>query len=367
MARFNLPDITFANKSVEQIETEVLSRYEKEANVNLAPADPRRKLLQAIVILLAQQRSLIDYSAKMNLLSYAEDPFLDHLGALTNTWRLQAQPAKATMRFLFSINNMQTIPLGTRVTPGNGLFFAVEQEVTVQPGQTQVDVLVVCMEAGTMGNGYLPGQINQLVDPLPWVQSVTNISASEGGSDIESPDSYANRIRLAPESFSVAGPDGAYEFWAKTASPLIADVSVRSPSPGVVEIRPLLKDGIIPGQEILDQVWATCSDKTVRPLTDMVKVLAPEVVSFDISVTYWIASSSAGSLQEAIEKAVQSYVMWQKTKLGRDINPSELTRLMVNAGAKRVEIASPTFMRLESYQVAEAANVTVNYGGLEDD
>jgi phage-related baseplate assembly protein len=370
MARFNLPDISFAQKTPQQIEADIVARFESITGIKLAPADPRRKFFQAIVYLLAQQRSLIDYSAKMNLLSYAEESYLDHLGTFTDTKRLSAQPATTTVRFHFSVTQPQTIPAGTRVTAGDGLFFATNQPVEIQAGQTYVDAEVECTEAGTKGNDYLPGQINQLVDPLPWVQSVENITISEGGADKESDDAYAERIRHAPESFSVAGPEGAYEFYARSASPLIADVKVLSPSPGVVEIRPLLKEGDLPGQEILDKVLATCSPKNIRPLTDYVKVLAPDVVTFDLDVTYWISSSLAESetgLRTAVEKAVQAYVLWQKTKLGRDINPSELNRLMVNAGAKRVEIASPVYKKVEKHQVAIAANVTVNYGGLEDE
>ncbi|MFD2089923.1 baseplate J/gp47 family protein [Brevibacillus brevis] len=50
------------------------------------------------------------------------------------------------------------------------------------------------------------GKLNQLVDPLPFVQSVSNVTESGGGADEEDDDSYAERIRQAPESFSVAGP-----------------------------------------------------------------------------------------------------------------------------------------------------------------
>jgi phage-related baseplate assembly protein len=369
MARFNLPDVSFAQKSPEQIEADIVARFEKMMDVKLAPGDPRRKFFQAVVYLLSQQRSVIDYSAKQNLLSYAEGSFLDHLGTFTDTERLSAQPAKTTVRFRFTVAQQQTIPAGTRVTAGDGVFFEIKQPVVVQAGQTQVDVEAECTEAGTKGNDYLPGQINRLVDPLPWVQSVENITISEGGADEESHDSYAERIRQAPESFSVAGPDGAYIYWARTANPLIIDVSVRSPSPGVVEIRPLLQNGGIPGQEILDRVLATCSDRKVRPLTDFVQVLAPETVSYDIDLTYWIStkdSSVATAIQTRVQQAIDEYKLWQKSKLGRDIDPSELIARVKNAGAKRVAVTSPVYQAVGVHQVAVENLITVTYGGLED-
>lgn len=370
MTRFNLPDITFAEKSAQQIEADIVNRFQKITGQALALADPRRKFIQALVPILAQQRSLIDFGAKQNLLGYSIGDSLDHIGALADTERLQPTAAKTTVRFTLSTAFQQTIPVSTRVTSGDGIFFATTEAVTVADGQTSVDVEAECIQTGTVGNGYLPGEINQLVDPIQWVQSVENITESQAGADLEEDDAYSERIRQAPESFSVAGPDGAYLYWARTANQSIIDVSVRSPSPGVVEIRPLLSEGEIPGQEILDAVLAVCSSKTIRPLTDNVQVLAPEQVSYDITLTYYIntsESSVAASIQVKVDQAIEDYKLWQKAKLGRDIDPSELITQVKNAGAKRAVVTLPAYQQVLSYQVATDNLVTVTYGGLEDD
>lgn len=370
MARFNLKDITIVDKSPEKIEAEALALYEAETGIRLAPADPRRKFIQVMIALLAQQRSNIDFSAKQTLLAYAVGDNLDHLGVPSDTPRLAPSRAKSTQRFHLSVTQQQTVPKGTRVTAGDDVVFATVQDVSVQSSQTYVDVEVECTVPGEIGNGYVPGELSQLVDPLPWVSHVENLTTSEGGADWEADDPYADRIRQAPEKFSVAGPDGAYIYWARTASSLIVDVSVRSPSPGVVEIRPLLKGGGIPGQEILDIVKEVCNDRKVRPLTDKVDVLPPKVVDYDISVTYWIdieKSTVAASIQEEVQKAIETYKLWQKSKLGRDIDPSELITRIKNAGAKRAVVDLPTYTKLERYQVAKENQVFVMYGGLEDD
>ncbi|MGF9907259.1 baseplate assembly protein [Brevibacillus porteri] len=370
MTRLNLPDIQFAQKSAEQIEAEVVARFEEKANVTLTKADPRRKFIQSCVYLLSLQRSNIDYSAKQNLLAYAQNNKLDHLGAFVDTPRLQPTFSKTTERFHLSVTQAQTIPAGTRVSAGDGIFFAVEKDVPVPVGKTYVDVEAICTQVGSVGNGYLPGQINQLVDPIQWIQSVENITESDGGSDVEEDDPYAERIQQAPEKFSVAGPDGAYKYWARSASPLIVDVSVQSPAPVEVEIRPLLKGGEIPGPEILDLVYQACNDRSIRPLTDFVKVLAPEAITYDLSLTYWIRtsdSSVAASIKQKVKQAIQDYKVWQKSKLGRDIDPTELITRIKNAGAKRVAVVSPVYKAVATHQVAVDLNTTVTYGGLEDD
>ena len=68
-----------------------------------------------------------------------------------------------------------------------------------------------------------------------------------------------------------------------------------------------------------------------------------------------------------VAAAVDDYILWQKSKIGRDINPSELTRRMVNAGAKRVAITHPAFAAAGQYEVAVCGTRSVTYGGLEDD
>ena len=367
----NLPKIEFAAKDVSQIEADVITTYEAIAGRTLAPGDPVRLFLQAIAMLIAQQRLLIDYAAKQNLLAYASGDYLDHIGALVRTERIPAQPAVTTVRFTLSAAQPQAviIPDGTRVTPNGQVFFAVQEDITVSAGSLQADVLAVCTAAGTVGNGWQVGQINQLVDPLPWISQVSNITVSSGGSDVEADDMYRQRIYEAPESFSVAGPEGAYKYWAKTASPLISDVAVYSPAPGEVSIRPLLKDGEIPSPDILNAVDAICNSKSLRPLTDQVIVAAPEVVNYNIEIEYFVdqdRSTEASAIQEAVTEAVNGYISWQKEKLGRDINPSELIARVMAAGAKRVIVTSPVYTQVEPYQVAITDTVNVTFGGLED-
>ncbi|MEC1744109.1 baseplate assembly protein [Schinkia azotoformans] len=368
-ARFNLTDITFAEKSAQQIEADLISAFESKRGLSLGLADPRRLLLQAIVPILTQQRTKIDFSAKQNLLSYAVGDFLEHVGTSQLVERLKATRAKTTIRFDLTTVNTITIPAGIRVTPGNGVFFMSTKETTIE-GVTSVEIEVVCTVPGLIGNGYLPGEINTLVDPLQWVSSVENITVSEGGADVEDDDSYAERIRKAPESYSVAGPLGAYRYWASTANPSIIDVYVGSPAPCVIEIRPLMTGGNSPGQEILDDVLAICSNRTIRPLTDLVQVEAPEQVNYDINLKYWIDSTKASlatAIQQEVLKAIETYKLWQKSKLGRSIDPSEVVALVKNAGAKRVETIAPVYKRIENFQVAKDNQTTIIYGGLEND
>lgn len=365
----NLPEVNFVTKDTATVEAEVIGKYEEITGKTLYPGDPVRLFLESVAFIIGHQRTLIDYAAKMNLLAYAAGDFLDHLGALVGTPRNPAQYALTTVRFTLSAVQAGaiTIPKGTRVTPDGNLFFATTEAGTIAAGGTFADVTVACTVAGTAGNGFVAGQIATLVDPIPYVASAANTTTSAGGADIESDDNYRLRISQAPEQFSVAGPYRAYEYWARTANQNIVDVAVRSPTPGVVEVRPLMTGGVIPTQDILDAVADIITASDIRPLTDNVQVLAPEVVDYDITLTYYLPAETAtpSTLQAAVIAAVSSFSSWQAEKIGRDITPSELVRRVMDAGAKRVTVSAPVDTALESYQLATVGTVTITYGGLE--
>lgn len=376
MSLDTLPDIDFAPLDAEEIQSSIMTTYEAITGRTLFPGDPVRLFLISLSSLIIQQRMLLNDAARMNLLRYAREGYLDHLGAQVETARLPAAPAVTTVRFTLSAVRAEpvTIPAGMRVTPGNNLFFATAAVAEIAAGDMYVDVPCQCLEAGERGNGFMPGQINVLVDPQPWISAVSNTTESSGGADVEADDSYRERIHGAPERFSVAGPAGAYEYWARTANAGIMDVHVHSPAPAEVEVRVLMNEGELPTTDILAAVEAAVNDRTRRPLTDQVTVSAPEVVPYEVDLEYWIdieRATDAVAIQAAVNQAVQDYILWQKSRIGRNIIPSELVRRVMNAGARRVAVTSPTYAVLDETQIARIADpetdIFVAYGGIEDD
>jgi phage-related baseplate assembly protein len=374
MSLIDLPEIEYVSEDVAATLNNMVTVVEGILGRTLAPADPLRLFLLAQAALITQLKSAINKTARANLLRYAPGDVLDHMGAFTETPRLPATAAATTIRFTLSAVQLSavTIPAGTRVTIQSEpkQYFATDTIAVIAPGATTVDVAATCTVTGSAGNDYVPGQISQLVDPIAFVSTAVNITTSAGGADEEDDDPYRERIHNAPEKFSVAGPDGAYKYWAKTASSLIVDVSVSSPDPCEVLIVPLLEGGEIPGTEILEAVEEICSSKTVRPLTDQVTVVAPTAVSYTITLTYWINLDNAAAsvaIQSAVTAAINDYILWQKSKLGRDIDPSELIYRIKAAGASRVSVTSPSYTAVDTTAVAVAGTVTATYGGLADD
>lgn len=367
-----LPEITFARGDPQAIELEVVSTIEELMGRPLERADPLRIFLRGVELLLIQQRLLIDETAKQNLLAYAVGDALDHLGALVGCERLEASAATTTLELTLSASRSQstTIAKGTRVSAGDAIFFATDAPAVFTPGTTSVEVKATCTTLGVDGNNYLPGELKRIVDPQPFLSTATNLTTTEGGSDIEDDDHYRTRIRESLEAFSVAGSEGAYKYHAKSVSALISDVAVTSPTPGCVNVYVLLTGGQLPGAEMLKAVDDHLNKKTVRPLTDNVEVLAPEIVSFDVDLTYWVSrddSTLTEQIEAAVTKTVDEYVTWQASVIGRDLNPTELIYRLKQAGVKRCEVSSPTFQKIEATEVAKAVNVSATFAGLEDE
>lgn len=375
---YAIPDINFVEKDIETILGEMLIEYQQAylaatgESKTLAPGDPVRIWIYSQALKLYTAYQVIDWSAKQNLLKYASGDYLENLGARIGVTRRPAQKAVSTVTFTLSAPQGAVIgiPAGTRVTPGNNIFFETQEYAEVPIGQTAVDVDVQCADVGVIGNNFTPGQINVLVDPIPYIKSVTNTVTSQGGADIESDESLRERIFLRPDAFSVAGPSGSYIYFAKAYNQSIIDVSVTTPSPGDVDVRFITTGGELPDEALCGEVLEYLSATDRRPLTDHVTVQAPDVVNYNLDLAYYIRTAdklAATSIQAAVESSVEDYILWQKSKIGRDINPDELITRMKAAGAKRVSITAPTFTALTSTQLAILGTKTVIYGGLEDE
>lgn len=368
----NLPELKLIPVNQPAKEADYIEQFEKKSGRSLAPADPMRLLMSVMAGIISGHEEVINDRYRQCFLSFAKGSALDVFGADVRTERLQGSSALAMIEFTLSevLDFDVVIPSGIRVSSGEDYIFATNEEITIEAGSVAKTVTAICNISGSSGNGFVVGQINQLVDPLPYVKSAVNITESDGGADVESDDAYRKRIQIALESFSVAGPEGAYVYHALSAHQDIVDVTVTNPEPGAVNIYPLLKDGEPATKEIRDKIFDICNAESVRPLSDIVEVIAPGVHEYDIDLTYYITESNEPlkpAIELAVIDAVDNFAKWQYEKLGRHINTSKFTSMLLAAGASRVEIRTPVYTSLTDSQVAVAKSVNIAYGGFEND
>jgi phage-related baseplate assembly protein len=376
----NAPDISFIdNKTIDDIRAEMVADFEEfmadatGETVSLGSASVHRMILYSAAAQIYQGFQYADRAGKQGMLKYSYSDFLDNLGLLKGVTRDGAKAAATTLRFTLSaVRTVATgVPKDTKVSAGGSVYFATDEYAEIPAGEITVDVAATCTETGTDGNGLAAGSLTKMVDPVQYMASVTNTTATEGGAEIESDVDLADRIFLAPGAYPTAGPENGYLYHAKKYNSAIGDVAVSNDqAAGEVDIVFIMGDGSTPGTEMISGLQEYLSGKTIRPMNDLVTVSAPAEVTYTIDLTYYINrsdSARAVTIQEAVRTAVADYVTWQRT-IGRDINPSKLTALIMAAGAKRVTVTAPVYTTVDAVKVsALSGDAGINYGGLEDD
>lgn len=385
------PAYQFVSTDTNGIISDLIEGYELIMKSTVRPASPEMQLIRWVAHIIIQERMLNNWSANQNIPSRADGENLDALAELTYIRsRPEAKASTCTMRFYISQPQEQAIlvPAGTRVTDaGSTMIWATAEDHYIPAGESFAEAAVWCQTVGVAGNGYAVGQINTLVDIYEYYSECTNVSVSDGGSDVPTDEEYYELMRASMDAYSCAGARGSYIYWAKQESTEIADVVANSPTPGVVNLYVLMNDGTLARPEMKGRVLAACNADEVRPLTDLVSVEDAEIVPYDIRFTYYIHKHSArngAEIAAAVQAAVHEYTAWQCGKLGRDINPSKLHALLMQTGIKRVEIASPPFTHLRdgnpvlktdmSYdsaemvpQLAQTGSIQITNGGYEDE
>lgn len=183
---------------------------------------------------------------------------------------------------------------------------------------------------------------------------------------LESDTALRQRVQLAPHSFSVAGPELAYVFHARSASGDVADATAVSPSPGEVVVTVLSASGTgVPGEPVLDAVRAVL-DGPVRPLTDHVTVQAADPVDFAITAQLYVfAGPDQALILTTAQESLAAYLAAAR-RLGRAIPRSALIAALHVGNVQRVELLAPAAdIAVTPAQFANPTATTVTIAGTE--
>ncbi len=385
------PEYEFIPTTTAELESQMIADYEALTGETVMPASPERLMISWVASVILGERVKTNYAANQNLPSRADGENLDALAELFfAAKRPDASPAYCTVRFQISEAQLSAvlIPAGTRVTDGSQtLYWETVEDAWVPIGETYVNTQVRCQTPGAVGNGYVAGSINTVVDVYDYYSSCANTVASDGGADRLSDDEFYEMLKMSMDGYSTAGAKGGYIYHAKSVSKEIADVVVNSPVPGEIRLYVLDVDGSKASDMLKALVLAACSSDDVRPLTDHVLMGDPEEVTYNITFTFYVSeqTETSAEFETDVQLAVDSYVQWQQGKLGRDINPSKLISLLMGTGIKRVDLTAPTYVHLRDGnlslysegdipdiedtipQIGKVGTITIVNGGVEDD
>lgn len=176
------------------------------------------------------------------------------------------------------------------------------------------------------------------------------------------------RVQLAPDAFSVAGPEGAYVYHALSAAPWARDATAIMTTPGRVCVTMLRSgDDPIPSLEEREAVRLSLIDNNVRPLTDMVEVLGPAVLPVTINATLTLYPGPDGNLVR--NRAVAALTTWVETNrmLGMNLRRSAIFSKLHQEGVHSVDLISPAAdLVLGPTEVYAVESITITVADLRD-
>lgn len=290
---------TFVDTDSATIMSSLIATYEKITGKTLQPSSPDRLFISWVADLIIKILVKLNYVGNQNIPSSAEGIYLDALGEwIFSLKRKEAQASKCTVRFYITDPQETAISIkaGTRVTDvSQSLVWKTTQDVLIPIGDTYVDAMVQCETTGTIGNGYEKGQINTLidVDNILYFSNLENTTVSDGGAERQTDEEYFQAMRNYADSYSTAGAEGSYIYWAQSVSSEIADVKAVCPNIEREETLPIYSN--INGEKYAFFGGDQIDIDTIKVYTeDSLTLLSPDE---DYTVSY-----SNGLITIAIEK-----------------------------------------------------------------
>lgn len=197
-------------------------------------------------------------------------------------------------------------------------------------------------------------------------RTITPANAATGTAAVmESDDDFRQRIVLAPEAFSTAGPELAYVALAKGAAGDVLDASAISPAPGEVLLSVLSRagDGTAPAS-LIATVMAATSARDKRPLGDAVTVKSAQIRNFTITARLVTFSGPDLSVVIANGRARLDAYLVENRRIGRTITRSGIIAALTVAGVHRVDLIGPAAdVACDRTQAAWCTGITVEHGG----
>ncbi len=157
----------------------------------------------------------------------------------------------------------------------------------------------------------------------------------------ESDEEFRARTQLAPEGFSVAGPEQGYRFHALKVAE-VRDARSRRTEPGCIELAILSRNqNGVPSAEALAEVEAIFLDRTVRPQGDLLTVRGAEIVEYQVAATLSVADGPSDAVvKQAAQDALAQYTN-RAHALGGIVSLSGLLAAMHVEGVVNVNMTSP--------------------------
>lgn len=369
----------------------------------LIESDPAYKILEVAAYREMLKTQQFNQKVVAAMLAYAIGTDLDNLGVTygNDVFRLGTPATLAVGTGNAGIILTSVITAVLTAASGNGVSFSV-----VSPGTPSAALTVavagsqITVSLATNGSSVPTStavQVASAINAYPAAAALVTATLAGTGATVmasaalafltggvnELDDAYRARIQLAPNSYSSAGPKGAYEFFALSV-PGVADVSVQGPnddgaiSPGTVVVCVLGSTGTgaladpnpaTAGESgeapLLATVRTALNRDTVRPLNDTVVVRAATIVNYAITATLKTYAGPDPSTVIAAAQAAAAAYAASKHKIGVSITLAGIIAALYQPGVQNVALSLPTAdVAITAYQFSNCTAITLTNGGI---
>lgn len=169
------------------------------------------------------------------------------------------------------------------------------------------------------------------------------------------------RALMAWDGLSVAGPTGAYEYFALSADGKVADAKGSSPSPAQALVTILSTEGNgTADATLVAKVTAALNGENVRPVADRLTVQSASIINYTINAQLHIDSQGAEAdviLQAACD-SLAAFIN-PRRRIGVEVPRSAIDAALHVQGVRKVDLISWADITPSATQAAYCTGFTV--------
>lgn len=338
---------------------------------NANPSAPHTVLLEAMGWLLGQMGYRINQIPKQNQIAFAN---LFKIGL--------REPSPATTVLVFTVAPPDgvdvIVPIGTRVSTEDGkTVFETTEELILYSGQATRG-RAAARNTVTGSTLLAPELLTKMVDPIAWVDSVTNPDAIDSGDDQETIDEALDRARSYQRRgerlvstldfeqailFDVLRGNGIVRGF-----PFVVQGAFSGPArPGHTTFVVMTRNGLpvsIDNKQLINSIIQQAVGNQFVYISD------PIYVTFNVTATVKLTSSQAiNATKAAIETNLRAFYAPDQQNFGRPVTRAEI--IAVIEGSQNVDriisdpagpiLASPLVdLKLQPWELPKVVTVTLN-------
>jgi phage-related baseplate assembly protein len=359
--RLNAEDAPdFVTADADRILDTLKGFFEDETGRTLSPSQAEMYLLETAAYMFAIRAGEDQRGFENCFVAWAQETFLEARGIGRNTERLQPGPATTTLRFATDAPALTRIhiPAGSRVSdPAGQVQFLTQAVASIETGDTQIDVVAEATQPGSFANGFAAASLTAIVDPVPGIATVTNLTETGNGADIEALSRYRARVALAFERIGDGVSKERYLSDVLGWNARCIAVEITRPQPGYVNIYPLMDTGA-PNAEERAALLSIFDESNIHQ-GDFIQIFPPEAHAFSFTLALTLSNPDT---EEPARAAVQAVLDTWTQSLGGYIAPSELIRVAKNHdGVVEADIPGLALTRVPAtkWRKGTISNVTV--------